>query len=413
MIHERVLWLYSNFLEYKLKYGNSIEKEIYNNMTLTGFVHRLLTKRSSSFIGANDKYLLLSGERGVSGFAEIGTYKQNYPLILENCLCYDEIKLSALLSVSSYTDFINNGNRQNCGVVEKDKTKIETDGIIIGMIGARLTRREFMEFQDIVLAEKQNVASKGYGPFPKSFENYDMEKIYNYRNLWNTFYEEPSLLFKSVKKDNIRFGSSKNSKDIFDSLLMKKRYTISFDTLLIESEARAAKEGKQAYLHVVGIGLGVWKICEQQEKIFFDVFEQRIKYLLPHLKHISFIDFSWFKLENSGEIKNGNKIKSSDHPNGGIKIIVSERAPADKLTKTNLLLIVSYAWDGNALPGNEFWMNMLKSTGDSSTACSTLITELHNPHINKTMVSGSNLHIATNNGVLHISEYAQNFLKSI
>ena len=50
---------------------------------------------------------------------------------------------------------------------------------------------------------------------------------------------------------------------------------------------------------------------------------------------------------------------------------------------------------------------MLKSTGDSSTACSTLITELHNPHINKTMVSGANLHIATNNGVFHIGDYVK------
>lgn len=405
--------MYSNFLEFKNQYGNSIEKAIYNNMTLTGFVQRLLTKRCASFIGVNDKYLLLTGERGASGFVDIGTYKQKPALILENCLSYDEIKLSALLSVSSYTDFINNGYRQNCGLVETDKKKIENEGIIIGMIGARLNRREFMEFQDIVLAEKQNVASNGYGPNPESFDDDEIEKKFQYRSLWNKFYEEQSLLFKSVKKDNVRFGNSKNSKDIFDSLLMKKRYTISFDTLLLETESRAAKEGKQAYLHVVGIGLGVWKVCDQQEKIFMDVFEQRIKYLLPKLKHISFIDFSWFKLDKSGEIENGNKIKSSDHPDGGIKIIVSKRSPADKLNKNNLLLVVSYAWDGNALPGNEYWMNMLKSTSDSATACSTLITELHNPHINRTMVSGSNLHIVTEKGVLHISEYAKNCLKSV
>lgn len=74
----------------------------------------------------------------------------------------------------------------------------------------------------------------------------------------------------------------------------------------------------------------------------------------------------------------------------------------------NTLLVVSYAWDGNALPGNEFWMGMLKSTGDSSTACSTLITELHNVHINQTMVNGDNLHIASEkHGVVHISDYVK------
>lgn len=51
---------------------------------------------------------------------------------------------------------------------------------------------------------------------------------------------------------------------------------------------------------------------------------------------------------------------------------------------------------------------LLKSTGDSSTACSTLVTEIHNPHINKAMVSGKNLHIASEKyGILHLSDYVK------
>lgn len=53
---------------------------------------------------------------------------------------------------------------------------------------------------------------------------------------------------------------------------------------------------------------------------------------------------------------------------------------------------------------------MLKSTGDSSTACSTLITELHNPHINSDWVHGNNLHVASaTHGVLHIADYAEKY----
>lgn len=56
---------------------------------------------------------------------------------------------------------------------------------------------------------------------------------------------------------------------------------------------------------------------------------------------------------------------------------------------------------------------MLKSTGDSSTACSTLIAELHNPHINDDYCNGRNLHIASPKyGVLHISEYAKRVLET-
>lgn len=42
--------------------------------------------------------------------------------------------------------------------------------------------------------------------------------------------------------------------------------------------------------------------------------------------------------------------------------IKTERVnPNTKLTDSEKLLVVSYAWDGNALPGNEFWIGMLNS----------------------------------------------------
>lgn len=71
------------------------------------------------------------------------------------------------------------------------------------------------------------------------------------------------------------------------------------------------------------------------------------------------------------------------------------------------LLVVSYAWDGNALPGNEFWIGMLSATGDCAAAASTQIAELHNPHINK-LVCADNLMIATLSGaVVPLPEYVQ------
>ncbi|XP_067636706.1 uncharacterized protein [Eurosta solidaginis] len=412
IIHERVLGLYLAFLEHKCKYGNKRELELYQNITLTEFVQRLLTKRCVSFFGKNDKYLLLSGHRGCSGFLDIATDAEKPPLLLQDVLCYDEIKLSVFLSVSSYTEFLNDGNRQNCGVLEPNRSRIETDGIIIGLIGARLVRRDVMEFQDIIITQKQNTKENGYG-LPSDIEA--NTRSTDYRRLWREFYEEQDYLYDQVVKDCKRFGDARAKNDIFDNVVMKKRYTISFDTFLLESEARAAAAGKQAYLHVVGIGLGVWRAAEQQEKIFLETFAQRLKVLLPKLTHVSVVHFSWFKLSEWGDLKNGGIYKSETHPAGGIRTLLSKRNPADKLKMPeldNFLLIVSYAWDGNALPGNEFWMKMLKSTGDSSTACSTLITELHNPHINSDLVNGSNLHIASEkHGVLHISHYVKKLME--
>jgi hypothetical protein len=62
----------------------------------------------------------------------------------------------------------------------------------------------------------------------------------------------------------------------------------------------------------------------------------------------------------------------------GIHILFSKRPPHSKLSEpedAGKLLVVSYAWDGNALPGNEFWMGKLSSTGDSAAACSTQVRQ--------------------------------------
>lgn len=86
------------------------------------------------------------------------------------------------------------------------------------------------------------------------------------------------------------------------------------------------------------------------------------------------------------------------------------REPHSKLTRStdaDKLLVVTYAWDGNAYPGNEFWSGFLDASGDPAAACSTQIAEIHNPIINS-RVCGANLHIASpEHGLLHISDYAK------
>lgn len=74
--------------------GNSIEKEIYHNLSLGQFIQRLLEKRCASFLGRNDKFLLISGRRGCGGFRDVGTTKEKYPLLLKHVLSYDEIKVN-------------------------------------------------------------------------------------------------------------------------------------------------------------------------------------------------------------------------------------------------------------------------------------------------------------------------------
>uniref|UniRef100_W8BSI2 Uncharacterized protein n=1 Tax=Ceratitis capitata TaxID=7213 RepID=W8BSI2_CERCA len=414
VIHERVLYLYLAFLEHKCKYGNDIERAIYADMTLTALVQRLLEKRCASFYGCIDKYLLVTGQKGYGGFCEVGTNAEKVPLQLKNVLSYDEIKLTAFLSISSQTEFINDGNRYNEGVVEVDKTKIEPEGIVIGLIGGRFQVKETMEWQDIMITAVQNTKANGYGYTAEEAVKANKRAV-DYRQIWRSFYEETDLIYENVKPLNTkRFFKGPHAYYIFDNLLMKKRYAISFDTLLLEAEARGATMNKQMYLHVVGIGLGSWRAVPQQEKIFLETFNERLQLLLPKLSHISVVHFSYFVMSTWGELRDGGVIISETHPEGGIKIFMSNRNPSQKLAPEfeNMLIVESYAWAGNALPGNDFWLGALASSGDPAAACSTLISELHNPHINTESVNGENLHIASSRfGVLHIADYAKKILK--
>ncbi|XP_055373578.1 uncharacterized protein LOC129606954 [Condylostylus longicornis] len=426
IIHERVLWLYVNFLEHKIAYGDKSEKKIYQNMTICEFVQRLLEKRCVAFLDGIDSYLLLDGTRG----SEL--YKQQPDL--NKYLSYEEVKLSALLSVSSHTEFINSGSRNNCGKIPKSNENIEKDGVIIGLIGARFERPNEMEYQDILIEEKQNKKENGYGYYkldekfelintPNIPDDEMIKKKIEYRKLWNNFYNETDFEYNKA----VSYFASENNNgrlticrsrplELFDTLIMKKRYAISFDTLLLDAESRASVLKKPAFIHVVGIGLGVWKCCKEQENIFLETFKNRIYLLKNQLKHVKCINFARILKDDMNEkLKLGEFFEIKDHPYGGIKFLYSNREPHLKLEKefSDCLLVASYAWDGNALPGNEFWMGFLAASGDPAAACSTLITELHNTHINNQTCNGNNLHIATfESGVIHIADYAKKVLNT-
>ncbi|XP_069687866.1 uncharacterized protein [Periplaneta americana] len=421
LLHETALFLYIRFLEHKKKHGIGPEKTLYASMGLLEFVQRLLEKRSVTFFAKNDKYLLLSGEQGISGWEAVGSEHETTPLFLSNCLSYDEMKLSALLSVSSWSYFINEGTRDNKGVPQKNTQSFTTRGIIIGLIGARLKRIELMEWQEVLITKTQNTKVKGYGAAPASGSTQltsERERSLSWRQLWADFYgiKPHLLLFEDIVK--LRKSGNKaaltryrelNRDRLFDNVAYKKRMVVSIETLLFEAEARAVAQGTTAYIHVVGIGLGVWRASEHQEKEFLDAFASCLRRLRPVLQHVSDINFAWFKEQMNAETWKG--ITESNETGSGIRIMFSKRPPHSKLSDpedADKLLVVSYAWDGNALPGNEFWLGKLGSTGDSAAASSTQITELHNPHINKNKVSGANLHIASEKwGILHISEYVR------
>lgn len=443
LIHERVLLLMAHFLIYKREHGSEIEKEFYKDMTILQLINRILKNRAISFVGPRDKYRLITGEKGCEGWEEIGTSNQKPPLLLENCLSYDELKISAMVYVSGYTECINDGERLNRGVVNEDN--VEQEAVIIGLIGPRFHRRYKMDYEDILITKEQNIPENGYGEITKGFfdvlkkkvniENQHAKKVL--RDMWGKFYEASSISHKDaiskIKTENfnseqyenkyIRVTKGKQT-DIFDNEVYYKRICVLTETSLVEAEYRAKECGKYAFLNIIGCGLGVWMISGHQCDVYVLTFLERIKDFLENglIDHVSDVNLAYIKASpniealfsnpkhQDDQFPNRKKIflESEKHPNGGINIQMENRQPSSKLTGKDegKLLVMTYPWDSNAHPGNEFWYGSLHTSGDPAAACSTQVAELHNAHINNG-VKASNTRIMTKNGLKTIFEYCK------
>lgn len=268
VLHEKPLVLYASFLQHQRKFGH--KRDFYRNLTLLDFVDRLLTKRAVIFVGVADHYVLLDSTTGSGNWESIGTSEENPPLILENCLSYDEIKLSVFLSVSSKTVFINDGKRRNLGIFDEKRTDIEENGVIIGLIGPRLTKPKAMEYREIVKSRDQNNHNYGYG---QSF-------LPTLQGHFLNFYGDISATYEDLERQNVLNDPNRfidlGADRYFDKMVYRKRLQFSFDTLLIEANQRGIDEDKSVYVHVVGIGLGVWKLVNQQNEIFLETLIERI-----------------------------------------------------------------------------------------------------------------------------------------
>nr|XP_032521730.1 uncharacterized protein LOC116773412 [Danaus plexippus plexippus] len=472
LIHERVLLLMTHFLIYK---------------RLVKFGHYLFPNHYIELICFNSS----------EGWESVGTLQQKPPLLLENCLSYDEMKLSAMLYVSGFTYCINDGKRKNSGVVDEDG--VEEEAVIIGLIGPRFQRRCRMDNEDILITEEQNCIENGYGeevtptasnsakymwrkmwsefyqvsnsfvhsfihpfihytqcligarferPRKMDFEDVLITKDQNtvengfgqpnnntdswisrWRQMWSEFYDIPSLLYKDlpdIKTDEKKYLTKYvriDDNTVFSNEVYYKRISVLADTTLLEAEFRANETGKDAFINVIGCGLGVWRISSHQSDVYILTFIQRIEDFLKKglIDHVSDINFSYIRVSDDvrgifQQSSSGNimlrvicylsKIIIICPIKGGVNIQLENREPSSKLSGEHAgkLLVMTYPWDGNAHPGNEFWFGSLKTSGDPAAACSTQVSELHNAHINTTL-RGDTVRVAAEGGVRPLREY--------
>lgn len=377
IMHARVFALCSKFLKHKIEDGSTKEQALYTGMTVPQFINRLLTKRPLVFCNNSgfELYVLPGldekGQKrsGRDGFENIGTDTEQAPLLLNDYLSYDEMKISAFVAVACGTYFINNGYRENAAKKMEAKDHLE-QGVYVGLVGARFEMPDYMECQDMIIG-----AGKKYPVHA------------NLARIWNKFYNnDKSVDFEQAKHDQsgryIFVENVKYHSNVFlDSVIYKKRLEYGIEPFLFEANERGCQQSKKVYLHIVGLGLSpLWGVTKKQFPLMIEVYKKLLE--KNKFTHISDINFTWFEgFQNMGTCKNGDTLTTCGN---SIKIHFSKREPAAPLPPedSDKLVVAQYAWDGNAYPGNEYWKGQLTATGDPAAACCSTIAELQNPYIN-------------------------------
>lgn len=299
---------------------------------------------------------------------------------MENYLTYDEMNIAARIGMSTPTHFINTGSRNNCGRPGV-KGSFTESGVRQGLVGARFEVEGQMEYRYCMVSKTQNTAQNGYGRGAKRNSDLEVEKeFYGVDHFFS--YEEAKADYEQNPNGRfVKIGAGENA-TYLDLQNYRTRMKVTVEASLLDANDRAGEVGKKAYLHAVGLGLGVWaKDGQAQAKVLVELYREVLRE--NQLPHIGDIDFSYFpnKVQSCGEAKNDQVIKDGANE---VKIHFSKRDPADPLPEpASKLLVAQYAWDGNSAPGNEYWAGMLTASGDPAAACDSTISELQNPLINE------------------------------
>lgn len=332
VVHSRFPSLATRFLELKSTHGSKYEKSLYTGMSWRQLTSRLIEKRPLVFMGSSDHTLLRSGrtiQHPDQQWDRNGTDTQhmNEDLTLDEYLSYDEIMLSSLIGVSGPSFFINDGARSNCGAPGKPGS-FEERGVIFGLVGARFERPDRMDSVFMLPSVRE---PKQHPGITEAFMGF--------------------------------FQASRSSEADFDFAVYRARMRITADLLLREAHSRAVEDydHRKAYVYVVGLGLGVWQHNLEQADTYAQAFADAMRNL-PSDHRIGKIDFAYVSRISSSTqeelVSLGQRL--------GIEVVFSKRNPAAKLEgkDADMLLVLSYAWDGNAFPGNEYWQGSLMGSGD-------------------------------------------------
>ncbi|KAF2771891.1 hypothetical protein EJ03DRAFT_357016 [Teratosphaeria nubilosa] len=311
-MHPRLPTLISSFLKYKRQQGSALEKALYKNMSESDLVARLIKMRPRHFTNVTDYTVLRNGVKGPlrNEWLRVGTQQEAHTkhIFLSDYLSYDEMLLSSLLAVSGPTHFLNSGSRSNNAHPDPSKPH-QPRGIIVGLVGPRLHQLGHMDHA--ILCPTPRVSKKKKKSVPRA--------------------QDPGFLGEAPD------GTA------FDVAMYKARLRISVETLLLEADDRAAQAGTTAYVQLAGLGLGVWRMLDEQARWFVEEVAACLARL--RLKYVTTLELSWVEAPAGAR-----EVCRDAGERVGIRVLFNRRDRCGRLASGELL-VVSWAWDANSLVG--------------------------------------------------------------
>ena len=381
------------------------ENELYKDMKINDLITRLLTKRPHYYY-----YLPYTtynyGYYDVSNNLVSG--KKFEDLNKKNFLDYDEIALSALISVSVPTKFINNGSITNNGL--EDTNHYENKAIYTACVGPRLDKDTEMEHSYIFVTKEQNTTNNGYGideenikKLASETDKYLAKERRKILQMWAKFYGYADEMFPTwdemEAKTDSYMGFEKlnyNPNYYFNADIYKKRIKQTILPFLCNANdyGKTHPPSKKAFLRVVGLGkkefkygiMNYIKIDEYMVEVYKEILKEH------KFENISCIEFIDADIEKPEEIIEGiTFIIKKNNGNPADKLPYSQYMKANNISNKyqNDLLVTMYDWDSFSYPGNKFWDKTYnKDSTNKAAACCSMISILQNPDINPTRLTG-------------------------
>lgn len=382
---------------------------VYEGMTPAGLVKRLLTKRPIVFVNRADYHVLREKPKDIvpahdkwNSLALNLDEIQDAPFLREY-ISYDEMLISACVSMSTPTFYVSDGSLKS--PTEKSSKPFVPEGILCGLVGARLPKIGFMEHRFLF---PRHEPSKPFYQLmltrDKSKEEFN--RVHHSDDFWikhvcpEAFPEGKIPTEKEVRNKASLYQDI--YKDGINIVYFKKRLSFSIIPYLKEAENRGLEKNRQVMVSVPPIGAGVWRGSVDSKIIHQLILNIILEYLdndfdVKNLDTLVAIFPPGVDLDVYINFVPCEQILSINVDETTSKVSVAFKGKAQKLTifnETNrrvaslppagfesCLSVSAYAWDGNSYPGNEYWVDSFYSFDPQAVICS-LLGQFQNPEVN-------------------------------